>query len=160
MIKKLFFIIFFISIIFVGCNKDDNLDYLENLYNLKTNYIGDVSKIGNIFENLQYQNVEKKDMKIISDKRPFGLVKNFYINDINDINENDFIKNSVIFLFLVDNADFITSYIVDSNGNDLTYNLSKESIIEQIGDFKDNLNSYDGFKDLISKINEIKIEKS
>ena len=78
--KKLKIIILLtVCIIFTACGKSQNSE--KNIYEYKTKYVGDNSKVINILSNLKYpKEASYNSVQILSEKEPYGILVKLNVN--------------------------------------------------------------------------------
>ena len=142
--------------IFVSCkSKETNTEttqeqYIQNLYDLKTPYIGNASAVGSIYNSLEYSNVYQQETELFTtENEPYGVLKNFATEKIDSIDEKEFVKNSVVILTLIDNCDFVKSRIYAEDGAELTYTLTRDNAQLQFGNFKVNFDDKESYQKYI-----------
>lgn len=115
--KKLH-IIFALALILSACQTRR----ADSLYNYKTNYVGDNSKVSHIISNQDYpKDFEVGAIEILSRKSPYGI--KVFVKDTSNIKREDIFKNAITSFALIKNLDRI--YYVES-GRDFEEEKSKE----------------------------------
>lgn len=115
--KKLH-IIFALALILSACQTRR----ADSLYNFKTNYVGDNSKVSHIISNQDYpKDFEVGAIEILSRKSPYGI--KVFVKDTSNIKREDIFKNAITSFALIKNLDRI--YYVES-GRDFEEEKSKE----------------------------------
>lgn len=88
---------------FAGCKNEAEKD----LYDFKTKYVGDNSKVGNIVSNIEFNedyNFEK--IKIMSEEKPYGLI--IYLSEeIKKEDQYEFELDSLMIFSLIENLEYI-----------------------------------------------------
>lgn len=116
-LKKLH-IIFALALILSACQTRR----ADSLYNFKTNYVGDNSKVSHIISNQDYpKDFEVGAIEILSRKSPYGI--KVFVKDTSNIKREDIFKNAITSFALIKNLDRI--YYVES-GRDFEEEKSKE----------------------------------
>lgn len=116
-LKKLH-IIFALALILSACQTRR----ADSLYNYKTNYVGDNSKVSHIISNQDYpKDFEVGAIEILSRKSPYGI--KVFVKDTSNIKREDIFKNAITSFALIKNLDRI--YYVES-GRDFEEEKSKE----------------------------------
>ena len=113
--KKLKIIILLtVCIIFTACGKSQNSE--KNIYEYKTKYVGDNSKVINILSNLKYpKEVSYNSVQILSEKEPYGILVKLNINSGKIPEKNEFLKNSAVLFALIENLSFVKYVNVSDN---------------------------------------------
>ena len=113
--KKLKIIILLtVCIIFTACGKSQNSE--KNIYEYKTKYVGDNSKVINILSNLKYpKETSYNSVQIISEKEPYEILVKLNINSDKIPEKNDFLKNTAIMFALIENLSFVKYVNVSDN---------------------------------------------
>ena len=113
--KKLKIIILLtVCIIFTACGKSQNSE--KNIYEYKTKYVGDNSKVINILSNLKYpKEVNYNSVQILSEKEPYGILVKLNVNSDKIPEKNDFLKNTAIMFALIENLSFVKYVNVSDN---------------------------------------------
>ena len=113
--KKLKIIILLtVCIIFTACGKSQNSE--KNIYEYKTKYVGDNSKVINILSNLKYpKEVNYNSVQILSEKEPYGILVKLNVNSDKIPEKNDFLKNMAIMFALIENLSFVKYEDVSNN---------------------------------------------
>lgn len=115
--KKLH-IIFALVLILSACQSKRT----DSLYNYKTNYVGDNSKVSHIISNQDYpKGFEVGAIEILSRKSPYGI--KVFVKDTSNIKREDIFKNAITSFALIKNLDRI--YYVES-GRDFEEEKNKE----------------------------------
>ena len=105
--KKLKIIILLtVCIIFTACGKSQNSN--KNIYEYKTKYVGDNSKVINILSNLKYpKETSYNSVQILSEKEPYRILVKLNINSGKIPEKNEFLKNSAVLFALIENLSFV-----------------------------------------------------
>jgi hypothetical protein len=105
--KKLKIIIsLIVCVIFTACGKSQNSN--KNIYEYKTKYVGDNSKVINILSNLKYpKETSYNSVQILSEKEPYGILVKLNTNSGKISEKNDFLKNTVVMFALIENLSFV-----------------------------------------------------
>lgn len=113
--KKLKIIILLtVCIIFTACGKSQNSE--KNIYEYKTKYVGDNSKVINILSNLKYpKEASYNSVQILSEKEPYGILVKLNVNSDKIPEKNDFLKNTAIMFALIENLSFVKYVNVSDN---------------------------------------------
>ena len=113
--KKLKIIILLtVYIIFTACGKSQNSN--KNIYEYKTRYVGDNSKVINILSNLKYlKETSYNSVQILSEKAPYGILVKLNINSGKIPEKNEFLKNSAVLFALIENLSFVKYEDVSNN---------------------------------------------
>ncbi len=121
-----------------------------DLYNYKTEYVGDNSKVGTILNNLFTDDLAYDTFELKTDKAPYGIIVNMK-NSINDLTEQQHNKvnlNISIMFSLIGNVENIT--LKHSDGSKVS--ISRTKCINEVGnDYFKSIKSEEEFADLISK---------
>ena len=116
-LKKLH-IIFALVLILSACQTKRT----DSLYNYKTNFVGDNSKVSHIISNQDYpKGFEVGAIEILSRKSPYGI--KVFVKDTSNIKREDIFKNAITSFALIKNLDRI--YYVES-GRDFEEEKNKE----------------------------------
>lgn len=95
---------------------------IDSLYNYKTDFVGDNSKVSHIISNQDYPKGFQVDaIEILSSKSPYGL--KIFVKDTTNINREDLFINAIESFALIGNLDRI--YYVES-GRDFEAEKNKE----------------------------------
>ena len=113
--KKLKIIIsLIVCVIFTACGKSQNSE--KNIYEYKTKYVGDNSKVINILSNLKYpKETSYNSVQILSEKEPYGILVKLNINSRKIPEKNEFLKNSAVLFALIENLSFVKYEDVSNN---------------------------------------------
>ena len=113
--KKLKIIIsLIVCVIFTACGKSQNSN--KTIYEYKTKYVGDNSKVINILSNLKYpKETSYNSVQILSEKEPYGILVKLNINSGKIPEKNEFLKNSAVLFALIDNLSFVKYEDVSNN---------------------------------------------
>ena len=113
--KKLKIIILLtVCIIFTACDKSQNSE--KNIYEYKTKYVGDNSKVINILSNLKYpKEASYNSVQILSEKEPYGILVKLNVNSDKIPEKNDFLKKTAIMFALIENLSFVKYVNVSDN---------------------------------------------
>ena len=113
--KKLKIIILLtVCIIFTACGKSQNSE--KNIYEYKTKYVGDNSKVINILSNLKYpKETSYNSVQILSEKEPYRILVKLNINSGKIPEKNEFLKNSAVLFALIENLSFVKYEDVSNN---------------------------------------------
>ena len=105
--KKLKIIIsLIVCVIFTACGKSQNSN--KNIYEYKTKYVGDNSKVTNILSNLKYpKETSYNSVQILSEKEPYRVLVKLNINSGKIPEKNEFLKNSAVLFALIENLSFV-----------------------------------------------------
>lgn len=138
-----------LTVILSGCAKQDEPQKETGLYDYKTQYVGDNSKVLKLVNALDYPNkAVPGSIEIKSDKEPYELI--VYLQGEN-INADDLFHNAVISFALIDNAAVIEyrnasskELIADFVREDVDKELAKdgEKSCAEIGADKDSFYGY------------------
>ncbi|MDU5274535.1 MAG: DUF4825 domain-containing protein [Peptoniphilus lacydonensis] len=122
--KKLLISFILISIvIFSGCSKKE-----EVLYDFKTDYVGDNSKVSQIVYKQKYpKNFEPGEIKILSEKEPYGL--KIFCKNYNDIKKEELFKNAATTLSLIKNLANL--YYVDEEEKEI-FTFTRSEVEEKL----------------------------
>ena len=113
--KKLKIIIsLIVCVIFTACGKSQNSN--KNIYEYKTKYVGDNSKVINILSNLKYpKETSYNSVQILSEKESYGILVKLNINSGKIPEKNEFLKNSAVLFALIENLSFVKYEDVSNN---------------------------------------------
>ena len=113
--KKLKIIIsLIVCVIFTACGKSQNSN--KNIYEYKTKYVGDNSKVINILSNLKYpKETSYNSVQILSEKELYGILVKLNINSGKIPEKNEFLKNSAVLFALIENLSFVKYEDVSNN---------------------------------------------
>lgn len=108
----------FVGALMVGCNKgsaDNAPSVSKEMYLNKTPYVGDNSKV---LALVGLQNIppalERKETRLETSNTPYGVVVSYEFEDKKTVlkdgqfDDQGWIKNAIVLLSLIENADFIT----------------------------------------------------
>lgn len=121
--KKLIPIIFVILLIFSACNKKD-----KSLYAFRTDYVGDNSKVSQIVYGQKYpKNFETGEIKILSEKEPFGL--KVFCKNYENVKKEELFKNAATTFALIKNLNNL--YYVDESEREI-FSFTRDEIEENL----------------------------
>ena len=107
-------VLLILCVIFTACGKSQNSE--KNIYNYKTKYVGDNSKVINILSNLKYpKEASYNSVQILSEKEPYGILVKLNVNSDKIPEKNDFLKNTAIMFALIENLSFVKYVNVSDN---------------------------------------------
>ena len=107
-------VLLILCIIFTACGKSQNSN--KNIYEYKTKYVGDNSKVINILSNLKYpKEASYNSVQILSEKEPYGILVKLNINSGKIPEKNEFLKNSAVLFALIENLSFVKYVNVSDN---------------------------------------------
>ena len=99
-------VLLILCVIFTACGKSQNSE--KNIYEYKTKYVGDNSKVINILSNLKYlKETSYNSVQILSEKEPYGILVKLNVNSEKVPEKNDFFKNTVVMFALIENLSFV-----------------------------------------------------
>ena len=103
-----------LCVIFTACGKSQNSN--KNIYEYKTKYVGDNSKVMNILSNLKYpKETSYNSVQILSEKEPYGVLVKLNINSGKIPEKNEFLKNSAVLFALIENLSFVKYEDISNN---------------------------------------------
>lgn len=123
----------------IGKKEDavNGLDY-KKIYEHKTLYVGDASKVSGLASNLYYSEF-KEGIALKTDGKPYGVTVN-YSQIPKDLSKEDtssisdkMLKNAAIMFCLIDNVDEI-NFVFHDNGVVNTFPFEREFIDEILGE--------------------------
>ena len=107
-------VLLILCVIFTACGKSQNSE--KNIYEYKTKYVGDNSKVINILSNLKYpKETSYNSVQILSEKEPYGILVKLNINSGKIPEKNEFLKNSAVLFALIENLSFVKYVNVSDN---------------------------------------------
>ena len=107
-------VLLIVCVIFTACGKSQNSN--KNIYEYKTKYVGDNSKVINILSNLKYpKEASYNSVQILSEKEPYGILVKLNINSGKIPEKNEFLKNSAVLFALIENLSFVKYVNVSDN---------------------------------------------
>ena len=107
-------VLLIVCVIFTACGKSQNSN--KNIYEYKTKYVGDNSKVINILSNLKYsKEASYNSVQILSEKEPYGILVKLNVNSDKIPEKNDFLKNTAIMFALIENLSFVKYVNVSDN---------------------------------------------
>ena len=116
-LKKLYI---FLGLVLVLCGCQNRR--IDSLYNYKTDFVGDNSRVSQIVSRQDYpKGFEVGAIEILSSKSPYGL--KIFVKDTSNINREDLFINAIETFALIKNLDRI--YYVES-GRDFEEEKNKE----------------------------------
>lgn len=116
-LKKLYI---FLALVLILCGCQNKR--IDSLYNYKTDFVGDNSKVSHIVSNQDYpKGFQVSAIEILSSKSPYGL--KIFVKDTTNINREDLFINAIESFALIGNLDRI--YYVES-GRDFEAEKNKE----------------------------------
>ena len=127
----------------------------EILYQYKTPYVGNNSKVINIVNNLLYDNF-RQVIFLKTDSLPYSIIINYSFQDtelsFKDI-EKPFYKNTVLLFALIDNVD-IVNYNIIINDKIIEYEYLREKVQKYYDkDLRQNKKSLEKFKKFVTTLN-------
>ena len=140
------------------------VSYANKLLNNKTDYNEDISKIVNLLDSIPIPDgIKREDITFqtsgVSNVIKFSYIINNYkkILDEDVIVVDQFRKNSIILLSLIDNVDIITYSFIDKDSNHpgaiYTFPFTREYANNEMGyDITEKTESADVFKDFLLKV--------
>ena len=103
-----------LCVIFTACGKSQNSE--KNIYEYKTKYVGDNSKVMNILSNLKYpKETSYNSVQILSEKEPYRVLVKLNINSGKIPEKNEFLKNSAVLFALIENLSFVKYEDISNN---------------------------------------------
>ena len=140
-------IVLTLSILMVGCSKNEPMEqtYVDRIYDMKSEYIGDSTKVIKLIEAIGFDAGGKYTIELFTDKEPFGLEIKYSKLDKAEVSEADLLIFSNLLLGLIENLDYVN--IVDND--DIIFEQSLETLnnslefdIKEIGENKEELEKY------------------
>lgn len=141
-----------VCVCLAGCGNEDSEKHgISDLYSLKTEFVGDNSKVSGIVHSQEYDDdIEPADIEIQSEKEPYGLNINVKVED-EEVGKADLFNNAVIDFALIGNLSEID--FVNRDNKDLIAHFSRDEVdsflkesgypsIETIGASEENLLDY------------------
>ncbi|MGO1469882.1 MAG: immunoglobulin-like domain-containing protein [Tissierella sp.] len=131
--SKSLIIILIISILgasfLIGCDNKDNIkEKVDELYESRTEYVGDNSKVGNIVAKIEWpEGFTYDSMEISTDSEDNTLILNFDVDKKEDFTVDKFTRQSAILFSLIDNLDELV-YIQTNKEVEGSILLSREYI--------------------------------
>ncbi len=110
MLKKLgvFFLVGLMTL--SACGKKE-----ANIYELRTEYVGDASKVSNLVGALDYgEDLNYKSLELLTDDGA-REIKIYLDGNIGDVDENNFIKQNSLIFSLIKNLEKIGYVVIDEN---------------------------------------------
>ena len=128
-------VLLILCVIFTACGKSQNSE--KNIYEYKTKYVGDNSKVINILSNLKYpKETSYNSVQILSEKEPYGILVKLNINSGKIPEKNEFLKNSAVLFALIENLSFVKY-------EDISNNIYPLSNMNNIAEFtRDEIDNY------------------
>ena len=100
-LKKLYI---FLTLVLILCGCQNKK--VDSLYEYKTDFVGDNSKVSHIVTNQDYpKDFQVDTIEILSSKSPYGL--KVFVKDTNKINREDLFINAIESFALIGNLDRI-----------------------------------------------------
>ncbi|MEG1027667.1 MAG: DUF4825 domain-containing protein, partial [Oscillospiraceae bacterium] len=134
---------------------------LQNLWENRTEYVGDNAKVGGIIYDLAFpNNVEYKNFELQTNETPYGITVNFSVDTdtknffTGALNQFEFERNAYIIFSLIENIDKIM-FSLDDGKNPYSFEFYRSQFIDKFGEdcFVDT-ETYDGFVEVYNKINK------
>lgn len=101
----------------------------HTLYQYKSAYVGDNSKVSSIVNLQSYpKDIQPAGIEILSQNTPYGL--KVYLSGGNNIGNDSLFKNAMITFALIDNLDNI--YYIDKNSNQIIAQYNKSNSENQL----------------------------
>ena len=99
-------VLLILCVIFTACGKSQNSE--KNIYEYKTKYVGDNSKVNKYFIKFKYPKKQVyNSVQILSEKEPYGILVKLNINSGKIPEKNEFLKNSAVLFALIENLSFV-----------------------------------------------------
>lgn len=100
------FKIFVVLIILIATVACSNSSSEQNVYDYKTDYVGDNSKVAKIVDSVKLPSIVKRgDVKIDSAHEPYGVI--IYLENTEDINPRDLSTNAAVYFSLISNLGYV-----------------------------------------------------
>ncbi len=110
MLKRLGILSLLVLMIFTGCGQKES-----KIYETRTEYVGDASKVSNIVGGLDYgEGLKYKSLELLTDKEA-REIKIYLEGSIEAVDEDNFIKQNALIFSLVKNLEKIGYVVVDEN---------------------------------------------
>lgn len=141
--KKFIPIIFALILIFSACKKKE-----ESLYDFKTDFVGDNTKVSQIVSKEVYpKNLKTGEIKILSDKEPYGL--KIFCKNYKDLEREELFKNAATTFALIKNLDNL-SYVDDDEKEIFSFTRAEveeelqkeETSLDEISESQESLENF------------------
>lgn len=129
MIRRIILILLLsiISLIFIRCGSKNIVE--KSIYNYKTDYVGDNTKVGHIIKGLPYkEGVTVTDIELMTDQEQYGI--QVFIQHSQSLQEEDFFKNVAVSFALIGNLDKME--YVDSISKEILFHFDRESVDKKL----------------------------
>lgn len=114
------------SLVFVSCGKKI---VEKSLYDYKTDYVGDNTKVVHIIEKLPYKDgVTVTSTQLLTDNEPYGI--RIFIENSQLLDMEELFKNTVVSFALIGNLDTIE--YVDDISKEILHSFDRADIDEQL----------------------------
>jgi len=133
-------------ILLSGCSQ--SVESKTDLFQYKNSYVGDNSAVGNIVNELTYNN-ELNQISLETKKEPYGIILEYKDIDTNSIDKEmkeTVITNSTFLFALIKNVDWITFKFPDKE-----FSVTREKIQEW---YNNKLDGFENEQDLKKLIQE------
>ena len=115
------------SLVFVSCGNKKIVE--KSLYDYKTDYVGDNTKVVHIIQELPYKDgVTITSTQLLTDKEPYGI--QIFIENSQSLDMEDLFKNTVVSFALIGNLDTIE--YVDNTSKEILHSFNRVDIDEQL----------------------------
>lgn len=115
------------SLVFVSCGNKKIVE--KSLYDYKTDYVGDNTKVVHIIKKLPYKDgVTVTSTQLLTDKEPYGI--QIFIENSQSLDMEDLFKNTVVSFALIGNLDTIE--YVDDTSKEILHSFNRADIDEQL----------------------------
>lgn len=165
---------FSINVFFLGCSqnyeteqsspeqKQYSLQEVKNLFQWKTDYVGDNSAVGNLLSELGTpEGIKGNGFEIQSNTEPYGILVYYEIEDLEEEKRNmEIRKNTMILFSLIGNLDYVNYSISQKDKEAITLSFTREGMISEgaivlidniLEGYTDSADSYRYFLEFIEK---------
>ena len=111
-----------------GCRGGQSTES-AGIYDYKTEYVGDNSKVVQIVNGMEYPaGIQYDSIEIQSQTKPYGLT--VYVLEDKEVSQNDLFKNAVVTFALIDNLSELK--YVNSSTNETIAEFNRDSVDEEL----------------------------
>ncbi len=157
----------------LGCSQNDKIENspeqkrysqqeVENLFQWKTDYVGDNSAVGNLLSELGTpEGIKQNGFEIQSNVEPYGIVVYYEIEDGKAEEKRNMIyKNTIILFSLIGNLEYVNYSISQKDKEEITFSFTREGMISEgaivlmddiLEGYTDSADSYRYFLESIEK---------
>lgn len=141
-------------------SESEYINYVKELYNHKSMYIGDSSNVINLINKLPLNEYINGGVELQTSNEPYGLKVFYNFKDVMDNKvQNELYSNSTIIFALIDNLGYIQYVINNDENNSIT--IMREEIDEYLkGTLTNQAKDLDNFNKLLDYLESSKVNSS